>query len=111
MFVMIFLGLHFAVGLENLDTIVPFLIFGLAANAGISFIVAFFWQTKVIFALGDQVNAKYAFASFIAGELLPDLHRKWLRAIVYVAISFAALFLVGGFLQYAAPESLRWIPR
>lgn len=94
----------------------------LAANAVIAFGVAFFWQAKVIFiifgtpdpknshilwkALGNQKSPQNAFGRFIAGELFPELRRKWLKAIAYVAISFATLISVLGFLQIAAPEYL-----
>ncbi|MGJ8583819.1 MAG: hypothetical protein ACSHXD_06990 [Marinosulfonomonas sp.] len=94
----------------------------LFANATIAFGIAFFWQAKVILtifgvsdfekshvlskALGNQNSPQNAFGRFIAGEIFPELRRKWLKAIAYVAISFAALFLVAGLLQFFAPEYL-----
>lgn len=84
----------------------------LAANAIISFFIAFYWQAKVIFtimdasdgnnanelwkAIGNQNSPQNAIARFFAGELFPELRRKWLRAIMYVVISFATLFTVAG---------------
>jgi hypothetical protein len=90
----------------------------LFANA----VVAFFWQAKVIFkifgvsdsenslvpwkALGNQNSPQNIFGRFIAGELFPELRRKWIKAIAYVAFSFAILFLVVGLLHIIAPEYL-----
>jgi hypothetical protein len=96
----------------------------LTANAVVSFFVAFFWQARVILIIfgfsdhGDAFNPWKAYGNpnspqsnmrrFIAGEILPDLRRKWLKAIVYVVISYTALFLVTGILSLIAPESLHW---
>jgi hypothetical protein len=96
------------------------LIMVLAANAVVSFIIAFFWQAKVIFtlfgvsdwsnanspwkALGDQKSPQNMFGRFVAGEIFPELRQKWLRAIGYLAISFVALFAVAGFLKIMLPE-------
>lgn len=94
----------------------------LVVNAVVSFLIAFFWQAKVIltiFRTSDGQNASMPWKAlsapnspqntmgrFIAGEIFPDLRRKWLRAITYVAFSFAVMFLVVGFLMMAAPEYL-----
>jgi hypothetical protein len=92
----------------------------LFANAVISFFIAFFWQAKVIFtlfgvadwngayvpwkALANQNSPQNKLGRFIAGEIFPELRRKWLRAVTYVAISYAALFAVAGFVHVIAPE-------
>jgi hypothetical protein len=94
----------------------------LVVNAVVSFFIAFFWQVKVILtvfrvsdgqnasipwkALADQNSPQNTLGRFFAGEIFPELRRKWLRAITYVAISFAIMFLVVGFLMMAAPEYL-----
>lgn len=94
----------------------------LAANALIAFGVAFYWQAKVIFTLSgisdrdgalspwkDLANPNgfnNTFGRFIAGEIFPELRRKWAKAIGYVAVSFLMLILVVGFLQIVAPEYL-----
>lgn len=94
----------------------------LVVNAVVSFFIAFFWQAKVILtvfsmsdgknasapwkALSDQNSPQNMMGRFIAGEILPELRRKWLRAITYVAFSFAIMFLVIGALMMAAPEYL-----
>jgi len=94
----------------------------LAANALIAFGVAFYWQARVIFTLfgtsdwdgapspwKDLANSNgvnNTFGRFIAGEIFPELRRKWAKAIGYVAVSFLMLFLVVGFLQIVAPEYL-----
>ena len=94
----------------------------LVFNAIVSFFIALFWQVKVILtvfrvsdgqnasilwrALADQNSPQNTLGRFFAGEILPELRRKWLRAITYVAISFAIMFLVVGFLMMAAPEYL-----
>lgn len=94
----------------------------LAANAVISFLIAFFWQAKVIFAifrisdwnnayipwkaLGNPSSPQNTFGRFLAGEIFPGLRRQWLRAIAYVAISYLTLFVVAGLLTIIAPEYL-----
>jgi hypothetical protein len=57
-------------------------------------------------ALGNQNGPQNTFGRFVAGEIFPELRRKWSKAIAYVAISFATLFLVVGLLQLVAPEYL-----
>lgn len=96
----------------------------LVANALIAFFIAFFWQAKVILtlfgvsdwtnanspwkALGDQNSPLNTFGRFLAGEIFPKLRRQWLRAIAYVAISYATMFLVVGLLLIFAPEYLNF---
>ncbi|MEP4989585.1 MAG: hypothetical protein ABJV68_18130 [Paracoccaceae bacterium] len=95
----------------------------LAANALIAFGLAFYWQAKVIFTLlgtsdrdgaptspwkdlANQNGVNNTFGRFIAGEIFPELRRKWAKALGYVAVSFLTLFLVVGSLQIFAPEYL-----
>jgi hypothetical protein len=96
----------------------------LTANAVVAFFIAFFWQAKVIFALfkvsdwrhaqvpwralGDQNSPQNMFGRFIAGEVFPELRRKWARAVAYVVASYLALFAILGVLSLFAPEFLRW---
>jgi hypothetical protein len=91
-------------------------------NAFVSFFFAFFWRVKVILtvyrisnwkdafvpwkALGNPDSPQNTFGRFVAGEILPELRRKWLKAIVYVVASYAVLFLVAGLVQLVAPEYL-----
>ena len=102
--------------------VVSSLVLLLFANALIAFGVAFFWQARVIFtlfgtsnwdgahvpwkALGNANSPQNSLGRFIAGEIFPELRRKWAKAIGYVAVSFLTLVLVVGFLQIAAPEYL-----
>ncbi|WP_411957131.1 hypothetical protein [Paracoccus homiensis] len=102
--------------------VVAALVLLLAANALIAFGIAFYWQARVIFtlfgasnwdgayvpwkALGNPDSPQNSFGRFIAGEIFPELRRKWSKAIGYVAVSFLTLFLVVGFLQIVAPEYL-----
>lgn len=92
----------------------------LFVNAFVAFIVAFYWQAKVILsifhvsnwtnahvpwkALGDQESPQVMFGRFIAGEVFPDLRRKWLKAIAYVVASYLSLFLAAGLVELIAPE-------
>ncbi len=101
---------------------VSFIALLLFANTLIAFGVAFYWQAKVVFTLSgtsdwedaqspwkDLANpngVNNTFGHFIAGEIFPELRRKWAKAIGYAAFSFFALFLVVGFLQIFAPEYL-----
>ncbi|WP_156127851.1 hypothetical protein [Pseudooceanicola atlanticus] len=94
----------------------------LTANAFIAFAIAFYWHARVIFtlfnisnwdgaflpwkALRNPASFQNSFRRFIAGEIFPELRRKWSMAIGYVAVSFLVLFLVDGFLQIVAPEHL-----
>jgi hypothetical protein len=95
----------------------------LVANALIAFGVLFYWQVRVILTLFEASNWDGAyvpwralanpnspqnnFGRFIAGEIFPELRRKWLKAIRYVAMSYLTLFLVAGFLQIVAPQYLQ----
>ena len=47
------------------------------------------------------------FNRFVAGEILPELRKKWLKAIKYVVLSYVTLFLVAGLLKFFVPELLR----
>lgn len=92
----------------------------LFVNALIAFGVAFFWQVKVIRAiygisgwknafapgkaLGNPDSPQNIFGRFLAGDILPELRRKWLKAIIYVVASYAVLFLVAGLAQLIAPD-------
>jgi len=78
----------------------------LFVNAAIAFGIFLYWHCKVIFTIMGVSAFKFGYASwnfsntqnnffrFTAGLIFPELRRKWLMAISYVAISFAALFLV-----------------
>ena len=94
----------------------------LATNAVVAFLIAFYWQGTVIltllkemvsadgpnpwraYDLGSGVNM---FNRFVAGEILPELRKKWLKAIKYVVLSYVTLFLVAGLLKFFVPELLR----
>lgn len=94
----------------------------LGANAFIAFGVAFYWQAKVTFTLfgisdwdgalspwKDLANpngVNNTFGRFIAGEIFPELRRKWAKAIGYVVVSWLTLFAMVGFLQIVAPEHI-----
>ena len=78
----------------------------LAANAVVAFFIAFYWQARVICGLGNWQSKRANFGRFIAGDFRPDLKSKWLKAIRYVAISYAALFAVAGGLKLLAPQLL-----
>lgn len=98
------------------------IVFALMANAIIAFVVAFFWQAKVILtlfgvsdltaahvpwkALANPRSLQNNLGRFIAGEIFPELRRKWLKAVKYVAISFVILFLFTGLLGLFAPQIL-----
>ena len=103
-----------------MDFFVSALVKVLFANAVISFGIAFFWHARVILtlfgvsdwngawvpwkALGNQNSPQNTFGRFFAGEIFPELRRKWLKAIGYVATSYLALFLVGGLLELVGLE-------
>lgn len=92
----------------------------LFANALVSFFVAFYWQAKVILsvfrvsnwknayvpwkALGDQESPQVMMGRFMAGDVFPELRRKWLKAIMYVVCSYMALFLTAGLVELIAPQ-------
>ncbi len=102
--------------------VVTALVLILAANALVAFGIAFYWQARVILklfaasnwddahvpwrALGNPNSSLNSFGRFIAGEIFPELRRKWSKAVGYVAVSFLTLFLVVGFLKIVAPEYL-----
>jgi hypothetical protein len=105
--------------------VLPALVILLFANAVIAFGIAFYWQVKVVFTLlgmsnvdgthapwnkdlSDPNSPESNFDRFIAGKIFPELRRKWLKAIRYVAVSFLAAFLTISFLERVAPE---YIPR
>ena len=103
--------------------VVSALIILLVTNAIIAFGIAFFWQARAIFivfraskwdsahapgkALGKPDSPLNTFSRFIAGEIFPELRRKWSKAIGYVVVSYLTLFLVLGVLGIVAPEYLR----
>lgn len=79
----------------------------LAANAIIAFIIACYWQGKVIFVVfaggtGDEQPNR--FARFWNGEFLPDLRQRWAKAVSYVFISLAMLFTVAGLAELFMPN-------
>jgi hypothetical protein len=95
----------------------------LVANALIAFGIAFYWQAMVIFTLmqtsdwdgtptspwKDLANpngVNNTFGRFIAGEIFPELRKRWSKAIAYVVVSWLTLFLVVGFLLIFAPNLL-----
>ena len=94
----------------------------LVINAMVAFVIAFYWQARVILtlhavsdraqsfapwkALANPRSPQNTFGRFFAGELFYDLRRKWLKALGYVAASFAALFVVAGIVRIMAPELL-----
>lgn len=100
--------------------LVSALTFVLFANTVIAFSIAFFWHAKVLLtlfwdsdwehayvpwkALRNQKSPQNTFGHFFAGEIFPELRRKWIKAIAYAAVSFATLFLVVGLLKIFAPE-------
>ncbi|MCK0094895.1 hypothetical protein MWU60_04890 [Yoonia sp. F2084L] len=75
-------------------------------NAFISFFYAFYYQIKVGHALNkevahlsgmDKYNVSYSnFSLFLSGQVLPDLCRKWLRAVKWVVVSYFLLFAFAG---------------
>ena len=96
-------------------------VFSLFLNAVVAFAIAFFWHARVIFkvlwhsnwltrnsvvpwgALADQNSPKNQFGRFWAGELYPDLRRKWGRAVSYLVMSFLVLFVVAGLIEIIEP--------
>lgn len=103
-----------------MTTVAYCILVSLFVNAIVAFFVAFFWQARVIFsvyrmanwknafipwkALGDQQSPQVLIGRFFAGEILPELRRKWLKAIAYVVASYLALFLTMGLVELVAPE-------
>ena len=96
------------------------LIGALFINAAVAFGIAFYWQAKVILklrraadwsnalvpwkTLADQNSPQNRFGRFMAGEIFPELRRKWLRAIAYVVLSYLVLFLIAGLMKFFFPE-------
>ncbi len=94
----------------------------LFVNALVAFFIAFFWQTKVFLAFFREASRKssgspwevlgvlngqqISFLQFIAGNIFPDLRRKWLKATAYVLISYGLLFAIVGLIHIVAPEVL-----
>jgi hypothetical protein len=76
----------------------------LFTNAVIAFFIAFFWQAKVILLLLGTPDPRGTFGLFLSGGFHPDLRRKWGKAIAYVSVSYAALFLVAFLVQSIEPE-------
>jgi len=76
----------------------------LFANAVISFCIAFFWQAKVIVVLLSTDDPSGTMGLFLSGGFHRELRRKWGKAIAYVSVSYAALFLVAFLVQSIAPE-------
>ena len=82
----------------------------LFVNAAVAFGIFLYSNCKVIFTImgvsafklgyvswnfsNTQNSFQNNFFRFTAGLIFPELRRKWLMAISYVGISFAALFLV-----------------
>lgn len=107
---------------EFMPFVVVTIVILLCANAVIAFGVAFYWQARAIFilfrasewdgayvpwkALSNPNSPQNSFGRFIAGEIFPEVRRKWAKAIGYVVVSYLTLFLVLGFLQLVAPEYL-----
>lgn len=94
----------------------------LFANAVIAFGIFFFWQAKVISTmfkvseghfsfvpwkdLADPKSPQNTFGHFLAGEIFPELRRKWLKSLAYVVASYAALFSIVGLLMIFARDYL-----
>ena len=85
----------------------------LIINAVISFLIAFYFQAKVIqkvceiasfsdfFSLQKSVdigkNFNANFLQFLTGSRYPELRRKWAKALIYVIVSYLLLFVVAGY--------------
>ncbi|NVK47725.1 MAG: hypothetical protein HWE33_15635 [Rhodobacteraceae bacterium] len=94
----------------------------LFANAVIAFGIFFFWQSKVIStmfkiseghisyvpwkALADPKSPMNHFSHFLAGEIFPELRRKWLKALAYVVVSCAMVFSIAGLMTIFARDYL-----
>jgi hypothetical protein len=64
------------------------------------------WQNAQVpwRALANQSSPLNMFGRFIAGEVLPELRRKWARAVAYVVVSYVVLFAILGLLSILVPE-------
>ncbi|MBW6417711.1 hypothetical protein [Celeribacter sp. PS-C1] len=98
------------------------LVFVSFANAVIAFGIFFFWQSKVIStmfkiseghisyvpwkALADPKSPQNNFSRLLAGEIFPELRKKWLKALAYVVASYAMLFSIVGLLMIFARDYL-----
>jgi hypothetical protein len=81
----------------------------LGINAATAFLVAFYFQIKLIFRLrrdsgrglgvGDGNSETANIVRFFSGEIYTDLRPNWLRAVRWVLISYVVLFMVGGLTQ------------
>lgn len=105
-----------------MSILITTLIVLLFANAFVAFGIAFYWQTKVIFAvyqisdwdgailpwkgLAKPNSPQTNMGRFLAGEIYPELRQSCSKAIAYMVISFMALFLTFGILQIFASETL-----
>ena len=85
----------------------------LFVNAVVSFFIAFYFQVHVILkmfgyaGLKDVIahrktptasdNPNSEFLKFIMGNTYPELRRKWINAIIYVVISYVAVFATAGY--------------
>jgi hypothetical protein len=103
-----------------MTAIVFALLVGLFANAVVAFCIAFFWQARVIItvyrisdwknaflpwrALGNPNSPQRTMGRFVAGEILPDMRRKWLRSLIYVVLSYVTLFVILGLLELMARQ-------
>ncbi|UWQ08682.1 hypothetical protein K3X41_03595 [Aliiroseovarius crassostreae] len=77
----------------------------LGFNAVAAFCVAFYFQAILIFklrrdsapgnAFGNPNNFLANLGRFWAGEIYPDLRPKWSKAVLWVVISYSALFTFG----------------
>lgn len=89
---------------ENL-ILIDFITKILALNAVAAFLVAFYFQVTLILRLYRDSAPGNAFGNpnsklanlgrFWAGEIYPDLHPKWSKAVLWVVISYGALFTLG----------------
>lgn len=78
----------------------------LMCNAIAAFFTAFYFQAALIFRLfrdsnlgigiGDANSFQANFGRFLAGKIYPDLKPKWSRAVLWVVMSFMAIFAVAG---------------
>ncbi|WP_281859382.1 hypothetical protein [Litoreibacter halocynthiae] len=78
----------------------------LMCNAIAAFFTAFYFQAAVIFRLlrdsnpgigiGDSNSFQANFSRFLAGEIYSDLKPKWSKAVLWVVVSFMAIFALAG---------------
>lgn len=78
----------------------------LMCNAIAAFFTAFYFQAAVIFRLsrdsnpgigiGDSNSFQANFGRFLAGAIYPDLKPKWSKAVLWVVVSFIAIFALAG---------------